>query len=342
MDRVKLIHGSGGKESALLIQNVFSKHFQNEILNRLEDSAVISLPDHCSGLAVSTDSFVVTPLCFPGGDIGRLAVYGTVNDVLMSDAKPQYLTCGFIIETGLSIELLDSICASMSSAAKEAGVTIIAGDTKVVEGRDEEGGLMINTSGIGIIQNSEGIIPAPSGIRPGDAILVSGNLGDHHAAILSARMGIKNSIKSDCALLSPITEALKKEGIKIHAMRDVTRGGLGTVLNELAVSSGIVIEIEEDFIPVDKKVRAFCGIMGLDPLYMGNEGKMVLAVAPEDEKRAIAYIKGTKIGREAALIGYAAEGNKEKNGMAHVIMRTRIGGTIRIDSLFGEGLPRIC
>ena len=342
MEKITLIHGSGGKESAVLMQNVFAKHFQNEILKRLEDSAVFPLPDPCSGLAVSTDSFVVTPLCFPGGDIGKLAVYGTVNDVLMSGAEPRYLTCGFIIEAGLSINMLDSICSSMASAAKEAGVKIIAGDTKVIEGHSEDGGLMINTTGIGLVRNDGSLAPSPSGIHPGDAILVSGKLGDHHAAILSARMGIKNSIKSDCALLAPITEALKKEGINIHAMRDVTRGGLGTVLNELAIASDIVIEIEEDFIPVGAEVRSFCGVMGLDPLYMGNEGKMVLAVVPEDAEKAITSIKKTEIGSEVTLIGYASEKEKPKDAMTYVIMHTRIGGTVRIDSLFGEGLPRIC
>lgn len=331
-ESITLAHGSGGAESASLLESVFIKHFNNEVLDRLEDSAVVS------GLAVSTDSFVVTPLFFPGGDIGKLAVYGTVNDVLMSGAAPRFLTCGFIVEAGLSIEKLDSISASMAAAASEAGVMIVAGDTKVIEGRDENGGLLINTTGIGILDTDKNAV-LPSGMRPGDAILVSGNLGDHHAAILSARMGIKNSIKSDCALLTSIVRALDDEGIVIRAMRDITRGGLGTVLNELAKASGVSVQIDEKRIPVDPEVRAFTGIMGLDPIYMGNEGKMVLAVAPEDAERALACVRNTEIGCGAALIGYVSN---TAGAPALVTMRTRLGGTVRVDLLYGEGLPRIC
>jgi len=294
-------------------------------------------------IAVSTDSFVVTPLVFPGGDIGKLAAVGTINDVLMSGATPLYLTCGFIIEAGLSIQTLDGICASLAAVAAEAGVTIIAGDTKVIESRNEEGGLIINTTGIGVFPGDAGDPisgnPAADGIRPGDSVIVSGNLGDHHAAILSARMGIKNEIKSDCALLAPIVRSLREAGIRISAMRDVTRGGLGTVLNELAAASGVSIMLEEERIPVSREVRAFCGMMGLDPLYMGNEGKVALAVAPEDAERALALISKTVIGRNAAVIGEAYAGDATA---APVAMRTRLGGTIRIDVLHGEGLPRIC
>ena len=451
-----MAHGSGGASSAELMRDIFSKHFGNETLDRLEDSAVF---DTGAGrLAVSTDSFVVTPLVFPGGDIGKLAVCGTVNDVLMSGATPKYLTCGFIIEAGLSIALLDSVCASFSTAAKEAGVTIVAGDTKVIEGRGEGGGLIINTTGIGTFDDPAVDAPTgdcarcageaarsveeavrgageaarsveeavrgageaaradevvtrytePSRIRPGDAVIISGNLGDHHAAILSARMGIKNSIESDCALLTPITSALRAAGVPVHAMRDVTRGGLGTVLNELATGSDVSITIEEEKIPVSPEVRAFCGLMGLDPLYMGNEGKMVYAVAQEDAQRALAAVRETALGVNAAIIGTAAtrvqttqtqdkktpmtekeqrvasgcdenqpasvrdenlpasvcdenqsasvylvpaspvtnEGKGEDplcvKAAPPVTMRTRIGGTIRVDVLYGEGLPRIC
>jgi len=323
-DVITMAHGSGGASSADLMRRIFLKHFNGEILERLDDAAVVD------GLAISTDTFVVLPLVFPGGDIGKLAVCGTVNDVLMSGAEPRYLTCGFILETGLPVEVLDDICSSLAEAAAEAGVTIIAGDTKVVEGRGEGGGLMINTTGIGTIDAK------PAGIRPGDIVIVSGNLGDHHAAILSARMGIKNSIQSDCASLAPIICALRETGVEIHAMRDVTRGGLATVLNELAEASGIGIELEEGSIPVSPEVKAFCGIMGLDPLYMGNEGKMALAVAPEDAERALAAIRETKIGRDAAIVGAAFKDIK------NVLMRTRIGGTVRLDVLYGEGLPRIC
>ena len=382
-DVITMAHGSGGAESAALMRDVFSKHFNNETLARLEDSAVISLEPSGIGtscvsggvgascvsdslepgggpfcaLAVSTDSFVVTPLFFPGGDIGKLAVYGTVNDVLMSGAEPRWLTCAFIIEAGLKLSLLDTVCASMAEAAAEAGVTIIAGDTKVVEGRSEDGGLMINTTGIGMIAASGGAgltagnpdaghfeqapvaLPRPSGIRPGDAVILSGKLGDHHAAILSARLGIKNGIKSDCALLAPVILALRKTGAQIHAMRDVTRGGLGVVLNELAAASDVSIELKEEHIPVAPEVQAFCGIMGLDPLYMGNEGKLVLAVPPEEAERALAALQATGIGRYAAIVGKAAGSG---DGPPTVSMRTRIGGAVRIDLLYGEGLPRIC
>ncbi|MDR3364442.1 MAG: hydrogenase expression/formation protein HypE [Clostridiales Family XIII bacterium] len=344
-ETITMAHGSGGLDSAELMQTVFAKHFGNEILGRLEDSAVVTLPQGIAlppRLAISTDSFVVSPLVFPGGDIGKLAVCGTVNDVLMSGAAPKYLTCGFIIEAGLPIELLDSLCASFASAAARAGVMVVAGDTKVVESRGEGGGLTINTTGIGIAQAAQGggspVLPTPSGIRPGDSILVSGNLGDHHAAILSARMGVKNTITSDCALLTPVLAALRGAGVPVHAMRDVTRGGLATVLNELAKASGASIELAEEAVPVSPEVRAFCGIMGLDPLYMGNEGKLVLAVAPEDEPRALAAMRETQIAKGAVRIARAKAGAA---GIP-VAMRTRVGGTVRVDVLYGEGLPRIC
>ena len=390
-DVITMAHGSGGASSAELMRRVFSKYFTGEVLGRLEDSAVVGLSagrasadtetdadadaeadlaitgtDLLIGrdrLAVSTDSFVVEPLVFPGGDIGKLAVCGTVNDVLMSGATPRWLTCGFILETGLPIELLDRICASLAASAEEAGVEIIAGDTKVIDGRAESGtdisadsragGLMINTTGIGIFEHRRDgsfcvqdrtqkepsllCFPSPSGVQSDDAIIVSGNLGEHHAAILSARMGVGNNIQSDCALLTPIITALREAGVGIHAMRDVTRGGLATVLNELADASEVAIEIEEESIPVSKEVKAFCGIMGLDPLYMGNEGKVALAVAPAAAEKALAAIRGTEIGSEAAVIGKAFSA-----AATGVFMKTRVGGTVRLDTLYGEGLPRIC
>ena len=349
---VTMAHGSGGADSAALLKDVFLRHFCGETLAKLEDSAVVVINADADGrarrLAVSTDSFVVTPLVFPGGDIGKLAVCGTVNDVLMSGAEPRWLACGFIIEAGLEISLLDDICASMAAAAREAGVEIIAGDTKVIEGRGEGGGLIINTTGIGVFRpfastGSSGLEmmrqPAPSGIRPGDAIILSGNLGDHHAAILSARMGIKNAIKSDCALLTPIISALREAGIAAHAMRDLTRGGLGTILNELATASKVSIILEEEFVPVSAEVRAFCGILGLDPVYMGNEGKAAIAVAPEDREKALGAMRQTGIGQNAVCIGTAAANHPPAPA---VVMKTRLGGTVRIDILHGEGLPRIC
>ena len=327
---ITLAHGAGGAESAALMRNVFSKYFTGEALSRLEDAAVVP---GAETIAVNTDSFVVTPLVFPGGDIGKLAAVGTINDVLMSGAVPRYLTCGFVLDAGLRIELLDAICASLATAAAEAGVTVIAGDTKVIETHGETPGLLINTTGIGVAPSN----PA-AGIQSGDAVILSGTLGDHHAAILTARLGVKNNIKSDCALLAPITGALSAAGIEIHAMRDVTRGGLATVLNELADASGVSLLLEEQSIPVSPEVRAFCGMMGLDPLYMGNEGKMVLAVAEEDAACALEAIRTTAIGASAAIIGKASQTATPPP----VSMRTLLGGTIRLSPLYGEGLPRIC
>jgi hydrogenase expression/formation protein HypE len=346
-----LAHGSGGLDSENLMQTVFARHFQNDILARLEDAATLDLREALPGgampqkLAVSTDSFVVEPLVFPGGDIGKLAICGTVNDVLMSGAAPKYLTCGFIIEAGLSISLLDSICASLADAAREAGVVIVCGDTKVIEGKTQNGGLMINTSGIGVFdpEGAAAFPPIPAGLVPGDSLIVSGALGDHHAAILSARMGIENEIQSDCALLTPVVTALAAAGISVHAMRDITRGGLATVLNELAAASSVTIELAEGAAPVQPAVKALCGLLGLDPLYMGNEGKMVFAVAASDETAALASVRATEIGRETAVIGRVLLREKTETLLApRVFMRTSIGGTRRIDALYGEGLPRIC
>jgi hydrogenase expression/formation protein HypE len=348
---ITLAHGSGGLDSEDLMQTVFAKHFQNDILARLEDAATLDLRDALPGgvtpqkLAISTDSFVVEPLIFPGGDIGKLAVCGTVNDVLMSGAVPKYLTCGFILEAGLSTSLLDGICASLAAAAREAGVVIICGDTKVIEGKTQNDGLMINTTGIGVFDSGDAAAfpPTPAGLVPGDSLIVSGTLGDHHAAILSARMGIENEIKSDCALLTPVVAALAAAGVSVHAMRDVTRGGLATVLNELAAASSVTIELTEGAAPVHPAVKALCGILGLDPLYMGNEGKMVFAVSSEDAAAALSAIRETEIGRAAAVIGRILPREKTEVLLApRVFMRTSIGGTRRIDALYGEGLPRIC
>ena len=344
-----MAHGSGGRDSALLMAEIFGPFFANPVLDRLEDAAVLPSCDILpinpanadSSLVISTDSFVVTPLEFKGGDIGKLAVCGTVNDLLMMGAAPRYLTCGFILEEGLPIEQLSRIVASMAETARSAGVAIIAGDTKVVEGG---GGLYINTTGIGLRTGQANRISAGAA-QPGDAVLLSGNLGDHHACILSARMGIENGIKSDCALLADIVSALLDNGVEVRVMRDVTRGGLGTVLNEVAAASRISIEVEETAIPVHPEVRGFCGIMGLDPLYMGNEGKMIVIVRGSDAEQALALMRATEIGQNACRIGHVVSGNAPSASQASpasVVMRTRIGGRRRIDMLYGEGLPRIC
>ena len=325
--KITMAHGSGGKSSAQLMSDIFGKHFKNQILDRMEDAAVLEVSGR---IACSTDSFVVTPLVFKGGDIGKLCVCGTVNDLLMMGAVPKYITCGFIMEEGLETELLEKIVESMAAQAREAGVMIVAGDTKVVEG---SGGLYINTTGIGEIP--EGRDVSSRNCRPGDAVIVSGNLGDHHACILSHRMQIENDISSDCAALNDIVEALFDEGIDVRTMRDVTRGGLGTVINEIADSSGCMIELDEEAIPVAGDVRGFSDILGLDPLYMGNEGKMIAVIPANQADRALEIIRGTVHGKNAAVIGYARDGSG-------AYIKTRLGATRRFDVLYGEGLPRIC
>lgn len=327
MEKIVMAHGAGGKTSAELMSRIFGKYFKNEILDKMEDGAVLEMSGK---IAYSTDSFVVTPVRFKGGDIGKLSVCGTVNDLLMMGALPKYIACGFILEEGLDIDVLEEIVRSMAETAEKAGVKIVAGDTKVVEGK---GGLYINTSGLGIVPDNRDVSAA--NCRAGDAVILSGTLGDHHACILSARMNIENNIKSDCGVLKDITDALFDNSIKVRAMRDVTRGGLGTILNELANSSGCGIELFENSIPVNDEVRGFSDILGLDPLYMGNEGKMVAVVAGEDAEKALALMQSTQHGEKAEIIGYVKEGSG-------VSMKTRIGGRRVVDMLYGEGLPRIC
>lgn len=330
--KITMAHGSGGKDSALLMGNIFGKYFGNEILNQLDDAAVLDMSDIPAGsrLACSTDTFVVTPVVFPGGNIGKLAICGTVNDLLMMGAQPKYLTCGFVLQEGLEISLLEEVVKSMAETAKEAGVIIVAGDTKVVEGKGE---LFINTAGIGIIPKGREI-HAPA-INDGDVIILSGNLGDHHACILGTRMGIENPIVSDCACLDDVTCALLENSIRVKAMRDVTRGGLATVLNEFCQSAGLAAEITEDSVPVSTAVRGFCDLLGLEPFYMANEGKLIAVVAADDADRALELIRLTKNGKNAAIIGKFSQGNG-------VTVRTELGSTRVLDVLYGEGLPRIC
>lgn len=327
--KITMAHGSGGKSTSELISNIFAKHFNNAVLSQMEDSAVVPGAEN---IAMTTDSFVVTPMFFKGGDIGKLAVCGTVNDLLMSGAVPKYLTCGFILEEGCDSQELENAVISMAKTAKEANVTIVAGDTKVVEGK---GGMYINTAGVGFLP--QGRLVSASNCKVGDTVLVSGNMGDHHAAILSARMNIANTIQSDCAPLSEMVDALLGNSIKVKAMRDVTRGGLATVLNEFAAASKCSIEIGEQQIPVSEQVRGFCGILGLDPLYMGNEGKMTVVVAAEDAQKALDCIRSSKYGENAAIIGKVSSAESGK-----VLLKTAIGGTRIVTELYGEGLPRIC
>lgn len=327
--KITMAHGSGGKSTSDLISGIFAPHFRNPALDRMGDSSVVPGSER---IALTTDSFVVTPVFFPGGNIGRLSVCGTVNDLLMSGSRPKYLTCGFILQEGVETDDLEKIVGSMQETAREAEVEIVAGDTKVVEGN---GGLIINTSGVGFLP--DGVDIGPENCRDGDAVLLSGNLGDHHAAILSARMGIQNSIQSDCAPLGEMVKAMLEAGVHIRAMRDVTRGGLGTVLNEFAGASGCCVELEEKDLPVSEQVRSFCGILGLDPLYMGNEGKLAAVVAEEDAEKALACIRKSRYGENAARIGRVSS---RESGT--VLLNTEIGGARIVTSLYGEGLPRIC
>jgi len=328
--KITMEHGSGGLATGRLISEIFEKSFANPVLSEMEDSAVVP---GSGRLALTTDSFVVDPLEYPGGNIGRLCVCGTVNDLLMRGASPRYLTCGFILQEGADTEQLKRITTSMAETASEAGVTIVAGDTKVVQG---SGGLFINTAGVGFVPEGREI--SSTECAPGDAIIVSGTLGEHHAAILSSRMKIENSISSDNAPLTDIVGSLMDSGISVHTMRDVTRGGLATVLRELAAAGGVSMEIEQKDLPVDRQVESFCGLLGLDPLYMGNEGKMVAMVSAADSDRAVEIIRNSRYGENARIIGHVTE--RSEGGK--LTMLTRIGGRRILEILQGEGLPRIC
>lgn len=325
--KITMAHGAGGKTSHELMGSIFGKYFSNDVLDELEDAAVL---DVSGKIAYSTDTFVVTPIEFKGGNIGKLSVVGTCNDLLMMGAEPKYLTCGFVLEEGLDIETLDKVAEAMAKEAASIGVKIVAGDTKVIEGH---GGMFVNTSGIGIIPPERHARAA--NCAPGDKVILSGNLGDHQACILSARMDIENNIKSDCACLKDITEGLFAGGIDVRTMRDVTRGGLGTILNEIAETSGCRLDINEEDIPVDDEVKGFCGILGLDPLYMGNEGKMIAVVPADQADKALEIMRGTEHGKNAEIIGEAVEGSG-----TYII--TKLGGSRVLDMLYGEGLPRIC
>ncbi len=333
MEKIDRSHGSGGTSTSRLIEGIFQKHFSNPYLDGLTDAAVLPGAEK---LAYTTDSYVVRPIFFPGGDIGRLAVCGTVNDLLTSGAKPAYITAAYILEEGLDLDDLERAAASMAAAAAEAGVKIVTGDTKVIESSDPgTPGLLINTSGVGFVPGGRDI--SPLNISDKDAVIVSGSLGDHHAAILSRRMNIQNDIRSDAAPLCEMVGKLMESGLHIHAMRDVTRGGLATVLCEMSHASGVSIYIEETALPVSQDVAAFSRMLGLDPLYMGNEGKMLFILPKEEADKALGLIRDSRYGENAAIIGETGE-----QGDAVVCLRTAIGGLRGLTPLSGEGLPRIC
>jgi hydrogenase expression/formation protein HypE len=336
---ITLAHGAGGKAMRDLIQDVILGAFDNPMLAPLEDQAVVAL-DSLTGrgdrLAFTTDTYVVHPLFFPGGDIGKLAVNGTVNDLAMSGAAPLYLSCGLVLEEGLPVETLRRVAASMRAAADLAGVSIVTGDTKVVE-RGSADKLFINTAGIGVVP--AGIDISASRARPGDKVIVNGYLGDHGCAILLARneLALETDVESDCRSLADLVQTMLAVCPDIHCMRDATRGGLATVLNEFAQSSRAGVRIDETTLPARETVRGACEILGLDPLYLANEGKLVAIVPAGSADRVVEAMRSHTAGRESAIIGEVLE-----SPAGVVILNTRFGGGRIVDLLVGEQLPRIC
>ncbi len=335
--KILLGHGSGGSLTRRLIEELFLASFNNPLLAPLNDQAVFTLPS--SRLAFTTDSYVVNPIFFPGGDIGKLSVCGTINDLAVGGAEPVYLSASFIIEEGMSFEELKRVVASMADTARREGVEIVTGDTKVVE-RGKGDKLFINTSGIGVLRDSISLSPAL--IRPGDVVMVSGAVGDHGIAILTHRDGIELDVevKSDCAALHNLVRdmlASVAPDNAIRAMRDPTRGGVATVLNEFASSSGSAILIREAQIPVREEVRGACEILGFDPLYLANEGKLIAVVAREFSKSVLKAMRDNPLGKDSAVIGEVVAGPKGK-----VLLETSVGNKRILEMLSGEQLPRIC
>ncbi|MGI9110772.1 MAG: hydrogenase expression/formation protein HypE [Gaiellaceae bacterium] len=331
---ITLAHGAGGKSSHVLVEALFLEELGNPLLSPLADAAVFTQGG--SRLALTTDSYVVKPLFFPGGDIGELAVNGTVNDLAMMGARPLYLTAGFIVEEGLPTADLRRIAASMGAAARAAGVTVIAGDTKVVE-REKGDGVYINTSGIGVLERELEL--SPTLVRPGDKILVSGTLGDHGMAVMVARgnLELEAELESDTAPLGGLVAALLDATDGVRCLRDLTRGGLATVLNEIAVAADVGIVIDEAKLPVRPEVNGACEILGIDPLYVANEGKLMAIVAPEAATVAFAALASHELGIDTELIGDVRE---EPPGL--VLLETAFGGRRVVDMLVGDPLPRIC
>jgi hydrogenase expression/formation protein HypE len=333
-DKVLLGHGSGGRLSAELLQKVFLPAFQNPALNSLNDQALVYVDG--ARLAFTTDSFVVKPLFFPGGDIGALAVNGTINDLAVGGAEPLFLSAGFILEEGLSLATLQQVVASLSRAARQAGVAVVTGDTKVVE-KGKGDGLFINTSGIGRVP--PGINLSADQARPGDAIILSGSIGEHGITILSLREGLEfeSPMLSDCAPLHTLVAVMLEASPAIRCMRDPTRGGLSSALNEIAAQSRVGMELEESNIPIQEAVRGACELLGLDPLYVANEGKLVAIVDPGHAERILAAMRAHPLGKQARIIGRVNQANP---GL--VTMRTLLGTTRIVDMLAGDQLPRIC
>jgi len=333
-DQVLLAHGGGGKLSQQLFEKVFLPEFINPELAARHDGAVVRIGG--SRLAFTTDSYVVRPLIFPGGCIGDLAVYGTVNDLAMCGARPLYLSAGFILEEGLRMETLNAVVASMGEAARRAGVALVTGDTKVVD-KGKGDGLFVTTAGIGVVETPLEIVPAS--VQPGDAVILSGDLGSHGVAVLSVREGLEfeSPIQSDTAPLWEPVEALLKAGIEVHCLRDLTRGGLASALNEIASARGVGMRIDEAAVPVADPVRGACEILGLDPLYVANEGRFAAFVPEAQADRVVEILRSFPVSAQAVRIGHVVA-----DRLGPVILRSRIGGTRVLDMLSGEQLPRIC
>ena len=331
---VDMTHGGGGRAMAELIRTLFQKHFSNPILDQGNDGALVDIPP--GRLVISTDSHVITPLFFPGGDIGELSVNGTVNDVAMMGAKPLYLSAGFILEEGFPLADLERIVISMASAAKSAGVTIVTGDTKVVE-KGKGDGVFITTTGVGVVP--EGVETSGNAARPGQAVLVSGTMGDHGVAILSKRESLEfeTEIVSDCAALNGLIADMLNAVPNITTLRDPTRGGLAATLNEIARASKIGMMLDEDAIPIRPDVKAACEFLGLDALYVANEGKLICICENDDAETLLSVMRAHPLGENAARIGTIIEDD------AHLIqMKTGFGGNRVVDWIAGEQLPRIC
>jgi hydrogenase expression/formation protein HypE len=331
---VQLDQGSGGQAMHELVDALFLRAFENPLLLERNDSAVFEIPG--GRLAMTTDSYVVDPLFFPGGDIGSLAVHGTVNDLAMCGAKPLYITAGFILEEGLLLGDLQRVVASMAGAAREAGVQVIAGDTKVVP-RGKADKLFINTAGIGIVP--AGLNIAGANARPGDLVLINGTIGDHGMAVLCKREGLEfeNEIQSDSAALNGLIERMLDAFSGIHVLRDPTRGGVATTLNEIAVQSGVGVRLLEEALPIRGDVLGACEVLGLDPLYVANEGTVLAIVPPGGAEAVLAAMKSHPLGKSACIMGEVVSEDPGR-----VFLRTRIGGSRIVDMLRGEQLPRIC
>ncbi len=335
MEVITLAHGSGGEETYKLIKNVFLRYFNNDILKEQGDSAIL---DMIKGkIAVTTDSFVVDPLFFKGGDIGKLSICGTVNDLCVSGATPLYISAGFILEEGLELKDLEKIVKSMADTANKIGVKIVTGDTKVVQsGKGHK--VYINTTGIGYIEKNNYQLNIKN-IRTGDAIIISGTTGDHGTSIINEResLDIESGLKSDCAALNELTKAIMDTSNEVRIMRDPTRGGLANTLKELVNTSGKSMEIWQKDIPIRDDVRSFCDLLGFDPLYMANEGKLICIVSNKDAHKILNVIKSNSLGREGAIIGKVLDDGKSK-----LYLKTYIGGTKVLGMLQGELIPRIC